>query len=155
MTSLQQTIIPPTGGQVLNVLGDRLIIKLDGQDTSDQLALMELEVSVGNGVPPHCHEKFAEAYYLLEGELEVTVEDATHIVGPGTLVQIPRGTIHSYRNLVQIPARAIIWAFPSGIEQFFRTLSEAMTADNFSPAQVGAIAAQYDVKLEPSMTGEV
>jgi quercetin dioxygenase-like cupin family protein len=153
MTYFQQTIIPPTGGQVLNVLGDRLTIKLDGQDTADQLALMELEVSAGNGVPPHHHKNFSEAYYLLEGELEVMVGDETHIVGPGTLVQVPRGTIHRYRNPGNTPARVIMWAFPSGIEQFFRTLSEAMTTDNFSPDQVGVIAAQHDVQLALSIPG--
>jgi quercetin dioxygenase-like cupin family protein len=148
MTSSPPTIIPPHGGTALDCLGDRIILKLEGPQTRDCLALMEITVAIGQGVVPHRHDTFDEVYYLLTGELTITIDGATQPVSAGTVVQIPQGTIHSYRNTGITAVRMLVWAYPAGIEQFFRAIAQS-AATQPSPEQIGAIAAQYDIHVSP------
>lgn len=45
-----------------------------------------------DGPEPHRH---ADSYYVLEGELELTVDGSVHAAGPDTLASIPRGVSHT------------------------------------------------------------
>ncbi len=46
----------------------------------------------------HHHDSQVDSFYVLEGELEMTVEGAVHPAGPGTLAAVPRGVRHSFRH---------------------------------------------------------
>src|SRR6188472_583038 len=48
------------------------------------------------GVDPHTHPDHADAFYVLEGEVEFRVADEPHIAGPGTFVAAPTGTVHGF-----------------------------------------------------------
>jgi quercetin dioxygenase-like cupin family protein len=51
------------------------------------------------GPEVHHHDSQVDSFYVLEGELEMTVEDSEHPAGPGTLASIPRGVRHTFRHL--------------------------------------------------------
>lgn len=148
MTASTPMIIPPLGGTALDCMGDRVTLKLEGAHTNDRLALMEMTIAVGHGVIPHRHDTFDEVYYLLTGELMITLGETTQSISAGTLVQVPQGLVHSYRNAGSIPVSMLAWAYPAGIEQFFRTIAQtagAQSSPELAPEQVGAIAARYDI----------
>jgi quercetin dioxygenase-like cupin family protein len=42
------------------------------------------------------HDAQVDSFYVLDGELEMTVEDAVHSAGPGTLASVPPGVRHSF-----------------------------------------------------------
>lgn len=46
----------------------------------------------------HLHQSQVDSFYVVEGELEMTVEDATHAAGPGTLASVPPGVRHTFRH---------------------------------------------------------
>ena len=51
----------------------------------------------------HTHERHADAFYVLEGELEVAVsESETVLLGPGGLAVAPPGALHTFG----VPERA-------------------------------------------------
>src|SRR4051812_19409756 len=52
----------------------------------------------GGGPPPHNHP-WEEAYVVLSGELEVTVDGESTVLKPGGVAHIPAGTTHAYRNV--------------------------------------------------------
>lgn len=49
-----------------------------------------------DGPEQHRHERQVDSYYVLEGELDVTLVDATHVVGQGTLASVPSGVRHTF-----------------------------------------------------------
>jgi quercetin dioxygenase-like cupin family protein len=51
----------------------------------------------------HIHRQHVDAFYVLEGELEVAVgEDRTELLGPGDLAVAPPGAVHAFA----VPDRA-------------------------------------------------
>lgn len=59
----------------------------------------------GAGVGDHDGE--IDAYYVLEGQLEVTAEGSAHAAGPGTLVSVPRGARHAFARSARGTARVL------------------------------------------------
>ena len=49
------------------------------------------------GVDPHTHADHADAFYVLEGQVEFRVGDEPRVAGPGTFVAAPPGTVHGFR----------------------------------------------------------
>jgi mannose-6-phosphate isomerase-like protein (cupin superfamily) len=47
-----------------------------------------------DGPDPRDDHRLVDSYYVLEGELDVTVDGSVHALGPDTLARIPRGTRH-------------------------------------------------------------
>ncbi len=50
----------------------------------------------GSGPPPHSHG-WDEAFFVLSGEISFQCGDETHLCSPGTLVHVPRHTIHAFK----------------------------------------------------------
>lgn len=46
----------------------------------------------------HTHNDSDEAFYVIQGRLEVDFEDRTETLGPGDLLVVPRGTLHRTRS---------------------------------------------------------
>ena len=64
-----------------------------------QLTAIRMTFKPGfEGVDPHTHPDHADAFYVLDGEIEFRVEDEPHIAGPGTFVAAPTGTVHGFRH---------------------------------------------------------
>jgi quercetin dioxygenase-like cupin family protein len=51
-----------------------------------------------DGADPHYHERHADSFYVLEGELAVLVHDREVLVGPGGLVCAPPRVVHGFRS---------------------------------------------------------
>ena len=50
------------------------------------------------GPPVHRHDRQVDAFYVLEGELELTVDDRVVTAEPGTLAAVPRGVRHTFAH---------------------------------------------------------
>ena len=98
MERISKSIWSAEEGKRLNILGDPFICKAVGEDTANSWALFEATALPGNVVPDHRHDGFDEAFYILEGELEMSVGGETVTASPGYFINIRRGTVHGYRN---------------------------------------------------------
>lgn len=59
----------------------------------------------GRAGEAHSHRNQEQAFYILEGNMEVTVGDKTYTAGPGDCVLLPRNVMHSHRNLGETPLK--------------------------------------------------
>ena len=55
-------------------------------------------------VESHVHS-FEESFYILEGTVTVQIDHKSSVLGPGNFALIPTGTVHSFRNHGDHPAR--------------------------------------------------
>jgi uncharacterized cupin superfamily protein len=62
--------------------------------------------------PPHVHYRSDEAFYVLDGELEVLEGDQRRILTTGELALIPAGTVHTFANRGPATARILVVMTP-------------------------------------------
>ncbi len=103
---------------------DHYTFLVTGQESGGAYFAMQALVPAGGGPPPHIHTREDETFYLLEGELEFRVGDATITAGAGDFVSVPRGTIHNFRNVGTETARMVLTFTPAGIEGWFEETLE-------------------------------
>jgi quercetin dioxygenase-like cupin family protein len=60
----------------------------------DQVLLCRVRYEPGKQVPWHAHEDTEQVMLILEGEVEMTIEDDTRSLGPGDVVVVNRGLRH-------------------------------------------------------------
>ena len=119
----QISILDKNDGDVLPIAGGMYRIVGDGRMTQGTLAFIEMVVPPEGGPGPHAHPEMAEAFYVLEGEVEVTSEQGSRRVGKGGFVFIPRGgAVHQFKNTSSAEARLLCVVSPAGLEDFFRAM---------------------------------
>ena len=82
----------------------------------DELSLVEFRYGPGvKGPELHIHRTHTDGFYVLEGEWTFEVGPDRELVtgGPGTLVLIPPGLVHTFRNESDADARCINIHAPS------------------------------------------
>jgi quercetin dioxygenase-like cupin family protein len=117
---LTQAVIKRQGeGRTIAVVGDVYRFLATGEDTNGKYALWEAVVPPGGGPPPHVHSREEEGFYVLEGEITVQVGDERIVATAGMFANMPVGTLHSFKNETDRPARMLISVAPAGLEQMF------------------------------------
>ena len=114
-------------GKRLWVADELMTFKASGEDTGGAYALTDSVVPSGGGPPPHIHQREHEAFWVLEGELEVQVGENTFRAGAGSFVHLPKGIKHAYQNVGTGPARFLTLIVPAGLEKFFEEVGKPGT----------------------------
>lgn len=112
-------------------------VLVSGEDTNGEFCVVHCAVKENDGPPLHLHENEDESFYVLEGELEMTLGDKTLSVQSGEYVFAPRGVPHTFK--VRSPkARFLVTAYPAGFDSFVKELgvpyAEGMEAPTGPPA---------------------
>ena len=131
-------------GQAAWVVGDHYTVKASGADTGGAFTLIEVLVPPQSGPPPHVHSREDEAFYILEGEFEVHIDDQRLTAGPGSWVTLAKGSLHHFKNIGRAPGKMLILATPAGLDQFF--LEAGREAADMSP-ESGAVRPEDSEKL--------
>lgn len=134
-------------GKIFNIVGDRIVIKADGNDTGGAFAVMEGLTPPGGGPPPHRHTREDESFYVLEGTAEFTVAGEMIRASVGSYVFAPRGIPHHFRNPGTGPLRMLVIAQPAGIERFFEEASDLAAAGPLSPEALTSLAQRYGIEI--------
>jgi len=66
-----------------------------------ELEAFELSFGPDFVVEPHTHPDHADAFWVVEGEVEFTLGDEQLVAGPGTWFAAPVGVVHGFRTLTQ------------------------------------------------------
>jgi len=137
------------------VAGDTYTVKATTESTGGAFALLEASIPPGSGPPPHVHTKEDEAFYLLDGVLEITVGDEKQLVRGGDFIFLPRETVHCFTNPSVNAARALILVTPGGFEKFFaeggipaRPGEQAPPFDPDDFERLAALTEQYGVRIQ-------
>ena len=115
---------------------------LSGADTGGAYCLLEAGIAPGMGVPRHTHTREDEAYFVLAGELEVTVGDEAFILRPGDSLMAPRGIPHQLRNSGDVENHYLLVFSPSGFEEFLRLTAVPAPDNAAAPTKPPAIPVQ-------------
>ena len=109
------------------LLGGAIGVRIRGEDTGGDLALVEQVVPAGYPGPPlHVHPDFDEHFYVIDGALAFRLGDEAFDAGPGAVVSVPRGTPHTFANRSPAAARTLVVVTPAGHERFFTALADAV-----------------------------
>ena len=113
-------------GQHIELLGDRYRLLATGAQTDGSIAVVEVTVGPGGGVPPHIDNNEAIGWYVLEGSLVFMVEGKEQTLDAGGWIYSPKGVLHTFRNASGKPARALLLALPAGLDGFFAEAGRVM-----------------------------
>jgi len=94
--------------RVLGAFGEEVIVHLDGERTNGKLAMWTNITPPGGGPPPHYHSNEDETFHVLEGRIAFLVEGQWHEGGPGDSVFMPRGVVHTFKNIGDQPSRMVV-----------------------------------------------
>jgi mannose-6-phosphate isomerase-like protein (cupin superfamily) len=90
-------------GKLVWFADELLTFKVD-RDQSQTVGIFEDEVPPESGPPPHLHRSQDETHYVLEGQFEFVVGERKVDAGAGSVVYVPRTTVHA--SLTQEHRRA-------------------------------------------------
>ncbi len=141
-------------GKMLWVADELITFKASGEDTGGAYSFTDSVVPSGGGAPPHVHHREDEAFWVLEGELEVQVGENTFRSRAGSFVHLPRDIQHAYQNVGTGPARFLTLMVPAGLEKFFEEVGKPATDQSSPPPfeeedidKLLAVAPKYGVEI--------
>jgi len=137
-------VIPPEGGRPISAFGSTALFKIEGRHTGGALCLAIATTPPGVGPPPHVHRRDDELFVELEGELSFLTSTGWVAAPQGSVVFVPRGAPHTFRNSGSTPSRHLVVNLPSGFDEFFERCGEVQAAGGPPDvARLRAIAAEY------------
>ena len=120
---------------------------LSGKDTGGAYCLLEVSLAPGMSVPRHMHTREDEVYFVLAGELEVTVGENTFVLQPGDTLLAPRDIPHQLRNSGNLTNHYLLVFSPSGFEEFITATAVPAPENAVAQTEPPAVAVQKVLKL--------
>jgi quercetin dioxygenase-like cupin family protein len=99
--------------------GSTIRVLLNGEESGGSVSVFYQEVEPGFGAPPHHQPNEEEHFFILEGEMEMTIGNQTIHATPGTFAFAPRNATHAFKNNGEKVCRFITWNSPGGHERMF------------------------------------
>jgi len=93
--------------------------KVSGARTGGAFSLFEVAVRPGGGQAPHIQHEEDECFYVLEGEFAFLIEGARIEAGPGSLLYVPKGTLHAFENVGGATGKLLMGQTPGGLHERF------------------------------------
>jgi quercetin dioxygenase-like cupin family protein len=144
--------------ETVHLLGNILTFHIRPSIDGSAFLLSECKTAPGAGAPPNTHPE-DEAFYVLDGTVEFSVEGKTSVYGPGSLIVIPNNGVHAFRNVGEKPSRILILNWPGNDhERFFREAGELLPSgvSDFpqnppppQPEKIMAIGAKHNMTFLP------
>ena len=129
------------GGTVWNILGQTYYLK----ESCDTSFAFEVVGEPGTFVPPHIHPTQDEFIFLIEGQMDLTLDGKPHPLPAGAMARMPMGISHSYMNAGTKTVRALFWVTPARkLHELFNKIHNL--AD---PAEVVKLEATCEVNFLP------
>ena len=131
-------------------------LMVHGAETDGHMAVLRMEMQPTRGPIAHSHEHEDVFIYMLDGLLELRVDQRAVRVGPDRLILLPRGSPHAFHAGVSDMTHALLILSPAGAEAF---VLEASSAARRQPAarsvsidpRVAALAAEFGIDLRPDI----
>jgi quercetin dioxygenase-like cupin family protein len=125
----EYSIVPPSGGEQLNVRGSTLLFKAVAATTGGAFSLHERHVPAGGRRPPaHVHPDRTEAFWVLAGEAEFELDGALTRAAEGSFVLVPGGVAHTFGAPAEQATRVLVLHAPA-LDDYFRELAELWSGD--------------------------
>lgn len=159
MTQLPRILLPGEGESVQIGTTTHTTFKAVGAETDNRLGIFEHRMEPGApGASPHIHKEQLEAFYVLNGVVELHLDGKTFAAPPGTYVNVPENMSHGFRNPYQDQATMLIIFTPTtNREEYFRGLAE-LYADGRKATEEELLALmekydQFEVTIDGTVPG--
>jgi hypothetical protein len=123
-----------------------MTLKADSDQTAGVVSVLEAEEPPGFGPPIHVHQDAAEAFYVLEGEYLMYLEDREVTCPAGSFIFIPRGVRHGFR-VGSVPSRKLNFYFPAAMIGYFDDRAAAVGRDDVDDEQLAEIARRHSMEV--------
>ena len=123
-----------------------MTVKADTEQTAGVVTVLEADEPAGFGPPIHVHHDAAEAFYVLEGEYVMYLEDREFVCPAGTFIFIPQGARHGFR-VGDAPSRKLNLYFPAAMIGYFDDLAEALRRDDMDDDELAEIARRHGMEI--------
>ena len=136
MTQLSRILMPGEGPGVKIGTTTHTTFKAVGGETDNRFGLFEHRMDPGApGASPHIHKEQLEAFYVLDGVVELHLDGHTFAAPRGTFVNVPENMSHGFRNPYADQATMLIIFTPArNREEYFIGLAE-LYADGRRPTE--------------------
>jgi mannose-6-phosphate isomerase-like protein (cupin superfamily) len=146
--TIETLIVQPGQGRVLDLGSFQAVVLAAGAQTGGAFTLLQTQGEPeGFGPPLHIHHDAAEAFFVLEGEYLMVVEDHQEVCPPGTFVYVPAGVRHTFQVRSGAAGRKLNLFAPAAMESFFEELSVAEAAGTADEATLGEIASRAHMEI--------
>jgi quercetin dioxygenase-like cupin family protein len=139
----QPIVVPPDSGKVLQFLG--ITHKLTSQQTDSAYYLFEFEFDSESGNRLHVHSYEDEVVYVLEGAIEIRLDDQKFQAVTGGVAYLPKHFPHALYNPLKTTSRYLGMAILGGMENFFDELALAQEAGTLDDASQKKISQKYGI----------
>jgi mannose-6-phosphate isomerase-like protein (cupin superfamily) len=139
------SVVPPDGGEVVDLGPARVRILEDGTTTAHRLGIAEITLAPGTAGPPqHRHAEHDEGFYVVSGTARFTVGSIEYEAPAGTLVMVPPGVPHTFANPGDQPLVMVNTFTPDLYVPYFRDLRDALaTGQALTPQATIAVMSRY------------
>jgi mannose-6-phosphate isomerase-like protein (cupin superfamily) len=139
-------VLRPGEGRRIDLGNFAMTVKADGGRTSEVFTLLEADEPPNFGPPMHIHHGIAEAFYVLEGEYLIYMNDEEFRCPAGSFVFIPAEEPHGFR-VGERPSRKLNLYLPAAMVGYFDELAAAIKAGNADPEVLDGIAERYALDM--------
>ena len=144
----QAFIVPPGQGKHLDLGNFEAVILATAAQTSGEFTLLQTQSEPPEFGPPlHLHRDAAEAFYVLEGEYLMFIEEQQTLCPAGTFVYVPRATPHTFKVVSKGPGTKLNLFSPAAMVEYFEELAEAEATSSVTPELLNEIAARSHVEV--------
>ena len=152
---MKPIIRTPQQGCTVSLVGDVYRFLATGEDTNCKYSLIEALVGPGGGPPPHVHSREEEGFYILEGEITFTIDGERVVATAGMFANMQVGTLHSFKNESNKPAKMLVSVAPAGLEKMFMEIgvplaegaTTALPPTKEDVEKLLAIAPKYGIEI--------
>jgi mannose-6-phosphate isomerase-like protein (cupin superfamily) len=143
--STEGFICLPGEGRTVDAGEFEVSVIADGDQTDGICSVIETGGEPDVGPPLHIHRDEAEAFYILEGEYVMVLDDREVTCPAGSFVFIPAGMPHTFRAGPG-PSRKLNFYFPAAMVGYFEELGEAVRRGDGEEA-LAAIAGRHNMEV--------
>ena len=139
-------VLQPGEGRSIDLGNFLMTVKAEAGDTAGAFTLLEATEPPNFGPPMHIHRNAAEAFYVLEGEYIMFV-DQTEIRCPaGSFVYVPSGAVHGFR-VGAVASKKLNLYVPQAMIGYFDDLAAAIRSGEVDDTRLREIAERYGMEV--------
>ena len=139
-------VLLPGEGRAIDLGNFAMQVKATDQDSGGAFTLLEATEPPDFGPPMHIHHDAAEAFYVLEGEYLIFIEDEEFRCPTGSFVYIPAEIRHGFR-VGKVASRKLNVYLPAAMVGYFDDLSGAMSRGEADEGELAEIAKRHEVEV--------
>lgn len=139
-------VLGPGEGRSIDLGNFTMTVKATDADTAGAFTLLEADEPPGFGPPMHIHHGIAEAFYVLDGEYVIFMEDEELRAPAGSFVYIQPEMPHGFR-VGDVPSRKLNLYLPASMVGYFDDLSETIRTADADPSKLDQIAERYSLDV--------